>query len=136
MTSLQHRLTAVWFADIVGYSRLAGEDPGSLPGLSDEEIETRMRAFKGPYGYEPAPTLGALRVPSFWVLGEKDRSIPLRRTIEVLQRIAREQGRPITTHVIPGANHALRGPDGRRPDPWSAVGAWLAERGFIEPGER
>jgi class 3 adenylate cyclase/tetratricopeptide (TPR) repeat protein len=26
MTSLQHRLTAVWFADVVGYSRLAGED--------------------------------------------------------------------------------------------------------------
>jgi class 3 adenylate cyclase/tetratricopeptide (TPR) repeat protein len=26
MTSLRHRLTAVWFADIVGYSRLAGED--------------------------------------------------------------------------------------------------------------
>ncbi|HET9332223.1 MAG TPA: adenylate/guanylate cyclase domain-containing protein, partial [Gemmatimonadota bacterium] len=26
MTSLQHRLTAVWFADVVGYSHLAGED--------------------------------------------------------------------------------------------------------------
>ena len=26
MASLHHRLTAVWFADVVGYSRLAGED--------------------------------------------------------------------------------------------------------------
>ena len=26
MTALQHRLSAVWFADIVGYSRLASED--------------------------------------------------------------------------------------------------------------
>lgn len=122
---------AVSVGEEIAYSRLAGEDPGSLQGLADDEIDRRMRDFKGPYGYEPAPALESLRVPSFWVLGEQDHSIPLRHTLAVLRRIAREKGRPIQTHVIPGANHALRDPGGRRPDFWSAIGAWLAANGFL-----
>ena len=48
MSALQHRLSAVWFADIVGYSRLAGEDEAAalhlvdlLQALSRDTVERR-----------------------------------------------------------------------------------------------
>ncbi|HSC26923.1 MAG TPA: alpha/beta fold hydrolase [Vicinamibacterales bacterium] len=124
---------AVSVGEEIAYSRLAGEDPGSITGLSDEEIDRRMCAFTGPHGYDPVPTLEALRVPSFWVLGEKDRSIPLRKTVVTLSRLAADRGRPIATHVIPDVNHSLRHAEtGRQPDFWRAIGDWLRANRFVD----
>jgi dipeptidyl aminopeptidase/acylaminoacyl peptidase len=125
---------AVSVGEEIAYSRLAGEDPGSEQGLSDSEIERRLRDFRGPHGYDPAPTLAAMRVPSLWIIGERDRSIPVRRTLEILTRVKEEQGRPVTTHVIPGVNHGLRDPvTGAQPDIWVAVADWLASHGIVTP---
>jgi dienelactone hydrolase len=116
---------AVSVGEEIAYSRLAGEDPGSEQGLSDEEIERRMRGFRGPHGFEPLPILSELRTPSLWVLGEQDRSIPLRRTVESLTRL-KQAGRPISLHVIPGVNHRLRhGVTGAQPDFWPVMADWL-----------
>jgi acetyl esterase/lipase len=83
--------------------------------------------------YDPLAALTALRAPSFCVLGAKDRSIPLRRTVETLERL-KAQRRPITTHVIPGVNHGLRDPvTGAQPDFWRPMTDWLARVGVIGP---
>jgi dienelactone hydrolase len=135
---------AVSVGEEIYYSRLAGEDPGSEQGLSDAEIDRRMRQFKGPDGYDPVPVLSKLATPSLWILGEHDRSIPVDRTRDTLERLKRNLGRPITTHVIPGVNHQLvatpgrlraggapAGPagasaaGGRQPDYWRTVETWL-----------
>ena len=119
---------AVSVGEEIAYSRLAGEDPGSLQGVDDVEIERRMRAFTGPHGYTPEPVLRALRTPSLWVLGEKDRSIPLKRTVEILE-VIRKTGRPITLHVVPGVNHGLRNTlTGEQPDVWPPIIEWLKDR--------
>ena len=117
---------AVSVGEEMAYSRLAGADPGSEQGLQDAEIDRRMREFRGPYGYDPEAVLTSLTVPSFWVLGEQDRSIPLERTVAVLTRLKDLEHRPITTHVIPGVDHGLRNPTtGERPDYWPALLGWL-----------
>jgi dienelactone hydrolase len=117
---------AVSVGEEIAYSKLAGEDPGSEQGVADAEIERRMRAFKGPHGYDPRPVLQALSTPSFWILGEKDRSIPLATTVSVLEDLARTQDKPISLHVIPGVNHGLRDPaTGRQPDFWRPMEAWF-----------
>jgi dienelactone hydrolase len=116
---------AVSVGEEIFYSRLAGEDPGSEQGLSDAEIDRRMRAFTGPDGYDPVPVLSKVATPSLWILGGQDRSIPVARTRDTLERIKRDMGRPITTHVIPGVNHRLMDPAGRQPDYWRTVEAWL-----------
>ncbi|HET8576787.1 MAG TPA: prolyl oligopeptidase family serine peptidase [Methylomirabilota bacterium] len=122
---------AVSVGEEIEYSRLAGEDPGSVQGLSDAEIDRRMRSFRGPHGYDPAATLAALRAPSLWILGEKDRSIPLVHTVENLTRLKAER-KPITTHVIPGVGHGLRSPaGGPPPDFWRTIEDWLADHSFI-----
>jgi dienelactone hydrolase len=117
---------AVSVGEEIAYSSLAGEDPGSEQGLADVEIERRMKEFKGPHGYNPGPVLAALTTPSLWILGEKDRSIPLVRTVAVLNDLAKTRGRPISVHVIPGVNHRLMDPStGRQPDIWRPIEAWL-----------
>lgn len=119
---------AVSVGEEIAYSRLAGADPGSEQGLSDDEIERRMRDFTGPHGYDPIATLSTLRVPSFWVLGDQDRSIPLKKTVAVLERLARDHKRPITTHVLPGLDHGLRHiVTGEQPDYWRAIATWLQQ---------
>ena len=123
---------AVSVGEEIAYSRLAGEDPGSLQGMADEEIAKRMRAFQGPHGYDPLPVLTKLASPSLWILGEHDRSIPLRRTVEVLNTLKTESQRPITTHVIPGVNHSLRNPvTGAFTDFWVVVADWLKSIGIL-----
>ncbi len=125
---------AVSVGEEIAYSRLAGADPGSEQGLSDDEIECRLRKFNGPHGYDPAATLTALDVPSLWLLGEKDRSIPLRKTVAALQRLAVDRQRPISTHVMPGLDHGLRNVvTGEQPDFWPVIAAWLQDRRFLTP---
>ena len=119
---------AVTVGEEIEYSRLAGEDPGSLKGLSDAEISRRMKLFKGPYGYNPVPVLETLATPSIWIEGEYDRSVPMAQTLATLERI-RQSGRPITVVKLPGANHGLVNPvTGERPEFWSRVNAWLQDQ--------
>ena len=117
---------AVTVGEEMEYSRLAGADPGSIQGLSDTEIDRRMREFKGPFGYDPVPVLEQLTTPSFWVEGEYDRSVPMAQTLATLDRI-RLSGRPVTVLRLPGADHSLRNPTtGARPDFWPQVRMWLS----------
>lgn len=117
---------AVTVGEEIAYSRLAGADPGSQQGLSEEEIDARYAEFKGPYGYDPIPVIERLHVRSLWILGERDRSLPVKQTIAALHRI-RDTGRPITTQVIPGADHSLRDATGQRAQFWPAIHQWLTK---------
>ena len=122
---------AVTVGEEIAYSQLAGDDPGSLQGLDDAEIDRRIAAFTGPHGYDPAPTLASMTAPSFWVLGERDRSIPLRQTVAALTRL-RDGGRPIALHVIQAVNHGMRDASTGRPaDMWPPIIQWLQLRKIL-----
>jgi hypothetical protein len=76
--------------------------------------------------------LQALSTPSFWILGEKDRSIPLVRTVSALDELARTRGRPISVHLIPGVNHGLMDPaTGRQSDIWRPMEEWLRSKNIL-----
>ena len=122
---------AVTVGEENAYSRVAGEDPGSLQGLTEDEIEHEYKAFKGPHGFDPLAAIAAMRAPSLWIIGQNDRSIPVKHTIANLERIKNADDRPIAIHVIPGANHSLRTRTGEQPDFWRVIGAWLKEQGMI-----
>jgi dipeptidyl aminopeptidase/acylaminoacyl peptidase len=123
---------AVTVGEEIAYSRLAGEDPGSLQGLSDTDIDREFAKFSGPHGYDPAPAIRGMRCPSFWILGERDRSLPVRQTIANLERVTREHGREVTIHVVPGVNHGLRNPEtGEHARVWDALAEWFRQRGIM-----
>jgi len=124
---------AVTVGEEMEYSRLAGEDPGSIQGLADSEIDRRMREFKGPHGYDPVPVLQKLNTPSIWIEGDKDRSVPMVQTLATLDRLKRA-GRPISVVTLPGAGHALYNPvTGERRNYWPDVQRWLRTQKILYP---
>lgn len=108
------------------YSVLTGD--GRSPNVSRDlaAIRAQTDAFTGPPGYDPQPVLARVRVPSLWLLGELDLSVPTWASERVLAEL-QKQGLPITLVTYPGAGHNLRGPD-QRPNPriWQDIDAFLA----------
>lgn len=136
------------------YSQLTGEyraypefkGPASFADgeLSDEEIERRLDRYDGPQGYDPIPVLSTLRVPTLWVLGGRDRSVPTSRSVANLQRLI-ANGAPFTLKVYPDGDHLLIHRDRSDPsfsmslklmlfhriDYWPDVRRWLTEQGML-----
>jgi dienelactone hydrolase len=84
-----------FFKDLSGGSQY-------VPTISDAEQDAQSLAVTS--GYDPAPALNALRVPTLWIYGEKDRQIPVRLSIANLHKL---QGKDLTIGVLPGAWHGL-----------------------------
>lgn len=123
---------AVTVGEEIHYSRLTGDDSGYFEGLGADEVERRLAGFEGPHGYDPVPFIKKLSIPSLWILGDADRSVPTARSVANLVRIG--QGRPglLTVSLHPHADHALHDTlTGRRIDYWPEILAWLEEREIL-----
>ena len=69
------------------YSQLTGDGLRD-PQLTDPaEIKERVDGFTGPNGFDPAPLLQALQVPTLWLLGERDESVPTFATVRAIDSI-------------------------------------------------
>jgi alpha-beta hydrolase superfamily lysophospholipase len=77
-------------------------DSSRVPAETDAEIDAQVSAVTT--GYDPAPALRALHVPTLWVYGEKDRQVPVRLSIQNLHRL---RGKDLTIVVLPGGWHGL-----------------------------
>lgn len=114
------------------YSDLSGD--GSRPAqLQDRrELEARVLAYTGPRGYDPAPVLAGSTVPTLWLLGERDQSVPTFASRRVLDSLARNG---VSTHTVVSfrnANHFLRDADGGpRPPVWNEMMSWLQSLGVV-----
>ncbi len=125
---------AVTVGQEIHYSRLTGSDPGTHVDLSDEEIRRRMAEFEGPHGYDPAPALEAMNVPSLWILGGQDRSVPTELTVRKRQALKDRRPGQLEFHVFPQGNHAIReASTGRSIDYWVPIHKWLQERHIVRP---
>ena len=104
------------------------------PPLPFSEIDRRLRSVP-PSGYDPRAELSRLRIPTLWLFGDWDNSIPVETSIRVLDSL-RARGSPITVRRFAEANHGLmiaRGPNGRAlsqfaPGLWDTVASWVAHR--------
>ena len=91
-----------------------------LRELPIDEAYAQLSAFTGPAGYDPAPTLLALGVPTLWLLGGQDRLVPTRECVKVLERL-RAGGVPTEFVVYPEEGHGLLGANY-----WPDIDAFLA----------
>jgi uncharacterized protein len=112
------------------YSDLTG-DGNRPPTVADpKEIERLVNAFDGEPGYDPLPVLSATRVPTLWLLGDKDQSVPVFATTNVLKTLPRDAATYHTVIRFPDAGHDLRDVSTGKPAPvWEAVLSWLRRTG-------
>ena len=115
------------------YSRLTG-DGLRPPELQDAiAIRSRVAAYEGSAGFDPARTLTALRVPTLWLLGDLDESVPTFATVRVLESIRAAGNSSHTVIVYPEVDHALRHARTREPAPvWRDLVAWLETQGVLD----
>lgn len=121
------------------FSRLSGEDKDHFgwkpPPIPFDSINAVVAATRSGGGYVPETSLAAMTVPTLWVFGEWDNSIPVKKSVEALEALAKA-GNRFTIRVFPGGQHGLfvmRGPQKRLlpyypPDLWPGVFSWLQAR--------
>lgn len=89
-----------------------------------EEVYALLPRFEGPHGFDPVPTLQAVRTPGLWLLGTEDRSIPVRDTVAALKALA-DSGHPFEWRTYDGLGHSLS------PRIWEDVAPWVARWGQV-----
>lgn len=92
--------------------------------------------------YDPVPVVAALDVPSLWIFGGEDSSMPTGWSVAELEQL-QERGRPIEIHVYPEAEHGIlrfeEAADGTRtylgyePGYLMEQVRWLRERSGLDP---
>src|SRR5687767_5806516 len=112
------------------YSDLTG-DGHRPPTVADpKEIERLVNAFNGESGYDPLPVLSATRVPTLWLLGDHDQSVPVFATAHVLKTLPGEATAYHTVIRFPDAGHDLRNVTTGKPAPiWDEILSWLRKTG-------
>lgn len=123
---------AVTYGQEMFYSQLTGDDPGPYKDLSPTEIERLYAAYDGPQGYDPAPALNSLRIPSLWIQGGRDRSVPTASSVANLKLLERNHPGLFTIRVYPNCDHGIRDADtGRQIDIGPEVLEWLRAKKFL-----
>ena len=114
------------------YSDLTG-DGSRPPTVADpKEIERRVNAFNGEPGFDPFPILSTMRVPTLWLLGDQDQSVPVFATVRVLETLPHEAAAHHTVIRYPDAGHDLRNTNTGKPVPiWDEVVSWLRKVGVV-----
>jgi pimeloyl-ACP methyl ester carboxylesterase len=74
----------------ISYSSLAEQTSTAL-----SEIVKQLPSYTGPHGFDPVPTLRQLRIPTLWLYGAEDRSIPTGLCVEIQEALRRENAPPL-----------------------------------------
>jgi uncharacterized protein len=121
------------------FANRAGQG-AALPAEPLERIEAEVRAM-APFGFDPMPSIRALRIPALWLFGAEDKTVPTRLSVEALAPVAAETGRDFTYVVFSGAGHSLlAAPNGLNAEGaasnrfvaglWTTMRDWLRSRGL------
>jgi len=117
------------FADLAGGNHEAGKTAAPLDW---EELERRIEQ-ETPSGFDPVPYLERLNIPGLWLFGERDRSVPVKKSAARLDHLVRGERKPYEYFIFPHANHLLlvtEGPSHRlipdfAPGYWERLLGWM-----------
>jgi dipeptidyl aminopeptidase/acylaminoacyl peptidase len=142
-----------WLVSVAGPTYTTGGDSvwGALagqgdyvPSQPDAEIERQVREARD--GFDPVPSIRALRIPGLWLFGGRDRHVSTQVSVELLEPLAARPGADLSYAVFPRANHLLmetetpyslhaeaersaRYGEGL----WTTIADWLAARNLSVP---
>lgn len=111
------------------YSELTG-DGSSTPRVADAAERERLTlAFSDAPGFDPLPLWLGLHVPTLWLLGVRDLSVPTFASKAKLEELARAGHDEHTVILFPNAGHDLRDVDtGESAQVWNEIEAWWTRR--------
>ena len=97
--------------------------------MSDSAISAQLAAWNGFRGYDPVPFIEQMDMPSIWLLGGRDRSIPTKESMDILERIIARDNKPFTIDLYPTGTHALRDASTGEALPFhNSIKSWLWEK--------
>ena len=107
------------------YSELTSDGTGD-PLIADRDSLERMTlSYSGEPGYDPLPVWRNLHIPTLWLLGDRDGSVPTFATVRLLDELIAEGHAEHTIVRFPNAAHDLRDMGSGDPVPvWENVAAW------------
>ncbi len=111
-------------ATTVGQTNLWKDFSGGgayAPTASVADMDAAVRADHS--GYDPAPALVALQVPTLWLLGTNDRTVPTHLCAEILAGLNKPN---FTVQVLPTGHGLLVNPTGLDADDQRSPGLALA----------
>lgn len=113
------------------WSRLRGDDIGA-PEVARPRAEAILDTL-APGGVDSRGALAHLTIPSLWLFGGEDNSIPTIKSVRALIALS-QVGRPVTWRVFDGYGHILVGRHGTllprvAPESWPVLLDWLAKEG-------
>jgi len=120
------------------YSQLTGDAVCVPTGASEEEIDQQLD-MAGPSRFDPRPYLESLTQPVLWQYCENDTSIPVTRSIRILDEIRTAYGSQFQVQLFPNCNHTfvknggMCQLDGIRIDWQTPLLQWLRETGLSKP---
>lgn len=117
------------------FSRLTDEQSdhfGRRPPPQPLDVINAIVDTASPGSFDPRPVLGELTIPIRWLFGEWDNSIPVAKSVRIVDSLA-GVGKPYRAIVFPEGNHGLmiaRGPRARLLPywdraVWDTTSAWL-----------
>lgn len=110
------------------YSQLTGDGVRAARMTDPAAIRAGVEGYAGSVGFDPAPILRTLPVPTLWLLGGLDQSVPTFATVRVLQSMGAGKGAH-TVVVYPESGHDLRDAP-----IWRDMTAWLERQAVLESG--
>lgn len=84
------------------------------------EGHAALPSFAGPRGFDPMPWVERMHMPTLWLYGDEDRSIPTVACVERFSGLAADLRAWHTVRRYPGLGHGLDS------SIWRDVAAWLA----------
>lgn len=89
---------------------IRGEYSGAMLAMRDAELRRIGSALfdnlELVWDYEAVPVLEKLEIPMLWIIAEKDREAPVKRTLQALSILKRKNAM-LDTYVFPHADHGM-----------------------------
>jgi pimeloyl-ACP methyl ester carboxylesterase len=113
------------------HGRITRETEQNPQGIDPVVVARQLAEYKGPVGYDPMPTLRAIKTPTLWIMGERDRNLPIKETLAALDTLPGKASGLVTLVRLPNADHGLNNVDGTRTTYWDTVKSWLSDRKIL-----
>lgn len=109
------------------HGRIGGDGEG-WDRVKIEKADAALRDFRGDHGFDPAPVLRDLEIPTFWLFGLRDDVIPVYPSLERLEELIKDGKTNNSIHVFAFGDHNYTNTaTGGRYDVRKVAEDWLVE---------